>query len=219
MTWTVRHTRKMFSEDCVQCLYEVYDEYFTAKVYVGGKFKLFPTLIYEGGTTLDIDYLEEKSFDLKDIDEFSLRFGYPVGSRLLYVYREPGIGLAFGLKLLLSADDVVKFREKCLEIYVAASPNSELCRLYTSCKALRVIDRVSSYFSSNIEGTYVGLDDNLKCPLICNEAYDASEELLRTLDGDMVNEADEVIMEDDVQFFIYGDNTNGQLYYYTTDIM
>ncbi|KAG9149198.1 hypothetical protein Leryth_003189 [Lithospermum erythrorhizon] len=48
MTWTVRHTRKMFTEDCVRCLYEVYDEYFTAKVYVGGKFKLFPTLIYEG---------------------------------------------------------------------------------------------------------------------------------------------------------------------------
>ncbi|GAA0163714.1 hypothetical protein LIER_19511 [Lithospermum erythrorhizon] len=106
MTWTVRHIRKIFTEDCVRCLY--------------------------GGTTLDIDYLEENSFDLKDIDEFALIYGYPVGSRLLYVYREPGMGLAFGLKPLLSADDVVKFREltfreKCLEIYIDASPNSELC--------------------------------------------------------------------------------------------
>ncbi|GAA0163893.1 hypothetical protein LIER_19656 [Lithospermum erythrorhizon] len=72
---------------------EVYDDFFTVKVHVLGEFKLYPTLVYEGGTTIDIDWLNLNLFDLKEVDEFSLRSGYDVGSRLFYAYKEPEMEL------------------------------------------------------------------------------------------------------------------------------
>ncbi|GAA0165983.1 hypothetical protein LIER_21248 [Lithospermum erythrorhizon] len=111
MTWVIRKVRCLFIEDCVQILCEVYDEFFTVKVHVLDEFKLYPTLVYEGGTTIDVDWLNLNLFDLKDVDEFGLRSGYDVDSRLFYAYKEPEIELICGLKPLLCDDDVVQFRE------------------------------------------------------------------------------------------------------------
>ncbi|GAA0183877.1 hypothetical protein LIER_31215 [Lithospermum erythrorhizon] len=177
MTWVIRKVRRLFIEDCVQVLCEVYDEFLTMKVHSLGEFKLYPTLVYEGGTTIDVDWSNLNLFDLKDVDEFSLRSGYDVDSRLFYTYKEPEMELICGLKPLLCDDDVVQFREltskrRCVEIYIQSSPAFELCRLYSRGMPMRGLD--CDFPPLRVEGSYECSDSNSIYHLLCNEAYDIS---------------------------------------------
>ncbi|GAA0171740.1 hypothetical protein LIER_25705 [Lithospermum erythrorhizon] len=132
MTWVIRKVRRLFTEDCVQVLCE--------------------------GTIIDVDWLNLNLFDLKNVDEFSLRSGYDVGSRHFYAYKEPEMERICGLKPLLCDDDVVQFRELTTYDISCEYPNfgyreDELCQI-------RLGDDDIKFFRDG-DGFDVELDDEI----------------------------------------------------------
>ena len=125
-------------------------------MHIGGNIELIKSPVYNGtkalsyvgGTIWHIDDVEAFNFDLKDLDEFALRFGYEVGSLMYYGHNcyFPWDEPLHNVYPLLNAANLTEFivertspYEPLFDMYVIKDPSVEFWSEYCENIPLRVL--------------------------------------------------------------------------------
>ncbi|GAA0184165.1 hypothetical protein LIER_31454 [Lithospermum erythrorhizon] len=90
--------------------------------------------------------MDVEDFDMRDIDEYEMLTGYPIGCKILYAYTVEGRGFGWS-KPLLCEDDMNEFRKLAMiknfmDIYIYCNPDPKLLKLYSSCRLRTIVPRV-----------------------------------------------------------------------------
>ncbi|GAA0157396.1 hypothetical protein LIER_14672 [Lithospermum erythrorhizon] len=161
---------------------------------------------------MDVEY-----FDMRDIDEYAMRTGCPIGGKTLYAYTVEGRGFRWLKPLLCEADmnEFIKLamRENFMDIYIDCNLDPELLKLYSSSCGLRTVVHRFEYCRFRIAEPFkktlsVRRSTPIIVPLLANFKYNetkgqASKESNDESDleflGDLTQ--DNIEYENDAAFF------------------
>ena len=169
-----------------------------------------------GGSIWHIDDVEAFKFDLRDVDEFALRYGYEVGTFMYYGYNCYDNDALHDVYPLLNQEQLGEFLDRTnpyeplFDMFVIAKPNFEFWSKYCRNTPLRKL----SYDDSGkraLRCEKIGTDSPML--LLRDIAFDPANYIIDNSDSECTNVESSVPPEvmDDSRWFMDKDNWDTEL--------